>query len=102
MFLLQSLTFPSWRDTLLLMPELQLTLFACFASARTTFIERLMELRLERARKLLGDPQLYDLPVAEVAARCGFADPSHFARRFRRQFGQSPLQFRGSVLGARH
>ena len=32
-------------------------------------IERLMELRLERARKLLGDPQLFDLPVAEVAAR---------------------------------
>jgi len=73
-----------------------------FASARTTFIERLMELRLERARKLLGDPQLFDQPVAEVAARCGFADPSHFARRFRRRFGQSPLQFRGSVMRAKH
>src|SRR5947207_2746365 len=31
MFLLQNLNFPTWRDTLLLMPELQLTLFACFA-----------------------------------------------------------------------
>jgi NADH-quinone oxidoreductase subunit N len=31
MFLLQSVAFPSWRDTTLLMPELILTLFACFA-----------------------------------------------------------------------
>jgi AraC-like DNA-binding protein len=65
-----------------------------FARSHTTFVERLMELRLARAREMLSDAHLSDLPVAEVAARCGFADPSHFARRFRRQFGQSPLQFR--------
>jgi len=35
--------------------------------------------------------------VIEVAARCGFADPSHFARRFRRQLGVAPLAFRRSV-----
>jgi AraC family transcriptional activator of tynA and feaB len=68
-----------------------------FAKAHTTFVERLMELRLERAHEMLSDAQLFDLPVAEVAARCGFADPSHFARRFRRRFWQSPLQFRGSL-----
>jgi AraC-like DNA-binding protein len=73
-----------------------------FASAHTTFIEHLMRLRLERARQMLSDLQLFDLPVAEVAARCGFTDPSHFARRFRRQFGHSPLQFRSSVLRAKH
>jgi AraC family transcriptional regulator, positive regulator of tynA and feaB len=73
-----------------------------FASAQTTFVERLMRLRLERAHLMLSDLHLFDLPVAEVAARCGFADPSHFARRFRRQFGRSPLQFRAAVLGARH
>jgi AraC family transcriptional regulator, positive regulator of tynA and feaB len=73
-----------------------------FASAHTTFVERLMRLRLERARQMLSDAHLFDLPVAEVAARCGFADPSHFARRFRRQFGHSPLQFRASVLRAKH
>jgi AraC-like DNA-binding protein len=61
-----------------------------------------MRLRLERARQMLSDAHLFDLPVAEVAARCGFADPSHFARRFRRQFGHSPLQFRASVLRAKH
>jgi AraC family transcriptional activator of tynA and feaB len=73
-----------------------------FASAQTTFVERLMRLRLERARQMLSDPHLFDLPVAEVAARCGFADPSHFARRFRRQYGQSPLQFRDLGLRAKH
>lgn len=73
-----------------------------FASADTTFIERLMELRLERARQMLSDMHLFDLPVAEVAARCGFVDPSHFARRFRRQFGRSPLQFRGALVRAKH
>ena len=61
-----------------------------------------MELRLARARAILSDAHLLDLPVAEVAARCGFADPSHFARRFRRQFGQSPLQFRSNLERSRH
>jgi AraC family transcriptional regulator, positive regulator of tynA and feaB len=73
-----------------------------FAGSRTTFFESLMALRLERARRMLSDLQLLDLPVAEVAAHCGFADPSHFARRFRRQFGQSPLQFRSSAAQATH
>jgi AraC-like DNA-binding protein len=73
-----------------------------FARAGTTFVERLMELRLGRAREMLSDAQLFDLPVAEVAVRCGFSDPSHFARRFRRRFGQSPLQFRSSLSRAKH
>jgi AraC family transcriptional activator of tynA and feaB len=73
-----------------------------FARARTTFVERLMDLRLRRASDLLSDAHLFDLPVAEVAARCGFTDPSHFARRFRHQFGQSPMQFRLSVARVKH
>ncbi len=50
--------------------------------------------RLQRAQDLLTDPRLRDLPIIEIAARCGFTDPSHFARRFRRQFGVTPLAFR--------
>lgn len=73
-----------------------------FARTGTTFVERLMELRLKRGRDMLSDGHLFDLPVAEVAARCGFADPSHFARRFRKRFGQSPLEFRTAVTRARH
>lgn len=78
------------------------TVHYAFAKAGTTFVQRLVELRLGRARDLLRNVRLFDLPVAEVAARCGFADPSHFARRFRCRFGQSPLQFRNATTQAKH
>jgi len=70
------------------------SLHYAFARAGTTFVEQLMSLRLERARELLSDPRLADVPISEVAARCGFMDPSHFARRFRQRFAQAPAQFR--------
>jgi AraC family transcriptional activator of tynA and feaB len=73
-----------------------------FAAARTTFAETLLQCRMERARELLAEPRLTTLPVAEIALRCGFLDPSHFARRFRRAFGLPPLAFRASVLGRSH
>ncbi len=65
-----------------------------FAAAGTTFIEELMRIRLERARELLADGRARELPIAEIAARCGFIDPSHFARRFRRRFGCTPHGYR--------
>jgi AraC family transcriptional regulator, positive regulator of tynA and feaB len=71
-----------------------------FARAGTTFIEQLMRLRLDRAREILSDPRLASLPISEVAAQCGFADPSHFARRYRRQFAQAPLESR--QMAVRH
>lgn len=78
------------------------SLHYAFAASGTTFIEQLMRLRLERAQQLLSDPRLVELPVAEVAARSGFLDPSHFARRFRQRFSQAPLQFRQSVVQPAH
>ena len=38
-----------------------------------------------------------DARVAEIAARRGFFDQSHFNRHFRRAFGRSPSQFRASL-----
>ena len=35
-----------------------------------------------------------DRTVSEVALHCGFDDPSHFSRYFRRAVGHSPLAFR--------
>jgi AraC family transcriptional regulator, positive regulator of tynA and feaB len=66
------------------------------AQAGTTFRNELMRVRLERARRLLGDRRFDSLPVSEVAARCGFVEPSHFARRFREAFGHGPTGFRQS------
>jgi len=44
------------------------------------------QLRLQRALGPLRD----GLPVADVAAACGFTDQSHFTRHFRRMFGVPP------------
>lgn len=68
-----------------------------FAAGGTTFIEELMRARLERARELLAGRRTRGLPIIEVAARCGFTDPSHFARRFRRRFGIAPVAFRRAI-----
>jgi len=78
------------------------SLYYAFAAAHTTFIEQLVRLRLERAQEILGDTRFSDLPVSEVAARCGFADPSHFARRFKQKFAQAPLHFRSAAIRSKH
>jgi AraC family transcriptional activator of tynA and feaB len=65
-----------------------------FSRAGTTFGGELMRLRLEAAHRLLSDPRCQSLTVQEVATRCGFAEPSHFARRFRRAYGLGPLELR--------
>jgi AraC family transcriptional regulator, positive regulator of tynA and feaB len=72
-----------------------------FSAGRTTFGLELMRLRLERAHRLLQDPRFEALPVGEIAARCGFVAPSHFARRFRQAFGLSPTDFRSRQLRIR-
>jgi len=77
------------------------TLHYAFAATGTTFVEELMRARLQRARELLTDPRMRNLPIIEVAARCGFTDPSHFARRFRHRFGIAPVGFRRAAIGGR-
>lgn len=47
--------------------------------------------RLLAARRLLSGERL---GIAETAARCGYADPSAFARAFRREFGHAPRERR--------
>jgi AraC family transcriptional regulator, positive regulator of tynA and feaB len=69
-------------------------LYLLFARAGTTFGEELMRLRLDAAHRLLSDRRCDALTVLEVASRCGFAEPSHFARRFRGAYGLGPLEFR--------
>ena len=65
-----------------------------FANAATTFGNELIRMRLDMAQRLLSDRRYLALPVSEVAARCGFVEPSHFARRFHKAFGVSPTEFR--------
>jgi AraC family transcriptional regulator, positive regulator of tynA and feaB len=65
-----------------------------FAQKSTTFRNELIRLRLDCAHRLLSDKRYSALTVGEVAARCGFLEPSHFTRRFRKAFGAGPTEFR--------
>ena len=58
----------------------------------------LQTLRLQRARLLL---ERSFLSVKQVREAVGYADPSHFARDFRRQHGRPPTEFRFLDVGAR-
>ncbi|MPZ96284.1 MAG: helix-turn-helix domain-containing protein, partial [Propionibacteriales bacterium] len=57
--------------------------------------------RLARCRRDLLDPALADLPVAATAARWGFANPTHFNRVFRDNFGHPPGKYRLTYNGSR-
>ena len=51
----------------------------------------LLMLRVDHARRLLGET---DIGLAEVALRCGFSDQSQLSHTFRRFTGQTPQAFR--------
>jgi AraC-like DNA-binding protein len=70
------------------------TLHRTFASHGRTFAGVLMEQRVDAAARMLADPRFRHLTIAEVARRCGFLDPSHFARQFRRLRKVGPREFR--------
>ena len=51
-----------------------------------------LRIRLEHARLLLVDNK--EMPISEVAMKCGFEDATSFSRAFRRTFEKSPSQYR--------
>lgn len=63
----------------------------------TSFTERVIELRLQRALALLADPRNRHRKVNDIAFASGFSDASYFNRRFRRRFGMSPSMARGDT-----
>jgi len=56
-----------------------------------TPFQRLLEIRVGRAKALLRDP---DLSVTEVAFMAGFQDSNYFCRQFRRLEGVTPTRCR--------
>lgn len=64
----------------------------------TTPIEYLWNRRILSAKKFLG---FTDLPIKEIAARCGFKTPQHFSRRFEAATGSNPGRFRSEAVAKR-
>ena len=63
--------------------------------AGSSFTERVLELRLQRARSMLFDLRCDRMKIGEIAEACGFNEISYFNRCFRRRFGLTPTAARG-------
>lgn len=61
------------------------------SAAGVTLIERVQDLRIEHAKRLLESDEL---PVDEISAAAGYEDASFFRRLFRRRTGLLPSQYR--------
>lgn len=60
------------------------------------FHEYLTRYRLREARRLLEIPSV---SVTQICFSCGFNDPSHFSRVFKKYFGALPSSYVGKPLG---
>lgn len=67
-------------------------LYKTWSATGTRLQEHIIRLRLERSRSTLASRG--DLSIAEIAHANGFADPTHFTRRFGQAFGVSPSVWR--------
>jgi AraC-like DNA-binding protein len=59
-----------------------------------TLKEELTRVRMEQAQQLLAETVQ---PLADIAARCGFAELKHFSRAFRGAVGATPSAYRREV-----
>ena len=59
---------------------------------------RIRQLRIDRARELLGDPAHAVKGIGEISRQCGFANAAHFSRTFRKVVGETPRDYRDRIL----
>ncbi|MGX5654912.1 helix-turn-helix domain-containing protein [Geodermatophilus nigrescens] len=74
-------------------------LYKAFAAAGASLEQEVIAGRLEAARSRLASPAGRHRPIAATARACGFADASHFARRFRAAYGMSPREWQRAAAG---
>lgn len=63
---------------------------------KMTYVQYLMQLRMETAKELLRSS---DLKAFEIAERVGFADPNYFSFCFKKLVGISPKEYRTQARG---
>jgi AraC-like DNA-binding protein len=65
----------------------------------SNFTERVLELRLQNARRMLADRRHDPAKIGDIAYACGFNEVPYFNRCFRRRFGCSPREYRNGNGG---
>lgn len=65
---------------------------------QTTVMKYLTRYRIKAAKKHLA---FTDLPLKEIASRCGFKTAAHFSRVFKEMVGETPAAFRRMALEKR-
>lgn len=68
------------------------------AECNTTVIEYVMDYRIKVAKKQLA---FTDVPIKELAVRCGFQTVQHFGRVFKKKTGKTPANFRKTAVESR-
>ena len=61
-----------------------------------TFSDYLTQVRIGKAKFML---EKYDLPLSQIAQRCGFNDFNYFYKVFKKVVGRTPTEYRNSVQG---
>ena len=59
------------------------------------FLEYLTELRMTRAKELILD---YKVPLKDVGELVGYLDQAHFYKTFKKFYGKTPGEIRGSII----
>lgn len=62
--------------------------------AGMSFSDYVRNLRLDRAKRILSDARYAHLRITDICAMTGFNSLSHFNRRFRARFGETPTKAR--------
>lgn len=60
---------------------------------KLTPIEYLIEIRIEKSKKLL---RRKEIPITEIAMRCGFSSSAHLSSSFSRLLNITPSEYRNS------
>jgi two-component system response regulator YesN len=62
------------------------------------YIDFLTECRIEKAKKLMTDP---DLSMKVIALEVGYRDPNYFSKVFKKMCNISPTEYRKALLGSK-